>query len=82
MDEEHQDLPLNGNDTNCLGCIGDHNVVRACLPAGFTSIAPATAVAMQMKATFPAIRFGLIVGDWRRRPGKQADIRLGDGVVS
>lgn len=84
LDEEHQDLPPNGNDTNiyCLGRIGDHNVVLACLPAGFVGIAPATAVAMQMKATFPAIRFGLIVGIGGGVPSKQADIRLGDVVVS
>ncbi|KAJ6257641.1 kinesin light chain [Drechslerella dactyloides] len=84
LDEEHQDLPANGNDTNVysLGRIGDHNVVLACLPAGFMGAASAASVAMQMKATFPAIRFGLMVGIGGGVPHEGADIRLGDVVVS
>ncbi|OJJ48680.1 hypothetical protein ASPZODRAFT_140947 [Penicilliopsis zonata CBS 506.65] len=84
LDEEHQDLPPNSNDTNIytLGCIGGHNVVLACLPAGLTGTNSATAVAMQMKSTFPAIRFGLMVGIGGGVPGTEADIRLGDIVVS
>ena len=84
LDEEHQDLPPNGNDTNIytLGCIGEHNVVLACPPAGQTGTISAAAVAMQMKSTFPAIRFGLMVGIGGGVPGKEADIRLGDIVVS
>ncbi|KAL9088207.1 MAG: hypothetical protein Q9165_006334 [Trypethelium subeluteriae] len=84
LDEEHQDLPPNGNDTNiyCLGSISEHNVVLAALPAGLTGIASATAVAMQMKSTFTAIRFGLMVGIGGGVPSSQVDIRLGDVVVS
>jgi hypothetical protein len=37
---------------------------------------------MQMKATFPAIRFGLMVGIGGGVPSKEVDIRLGDIVVS
>lgn len=38
LDEEHQDLPQDANDTNLytLGRIGEHNVVLACLPEGQT----------------------------------------------
>ncbi len=84
LDEEYQDLPQNGEDANIyiLGRIGEHNVVLAGLPAGQTGIAPATAVAMQMKFSFPAIRFGLMVGIGGGVPSKDADIRLGDIVVS
>lgn len=84
LDEEHGNLPSTGNDTNIytLGRIGEHNVVLACLPAGFIGAASATAVAMQMKSTFPAIRFGLLVGVGGGVPNKHADIRLGDVVVS
>jgi len=84
LDEEHQDLPSNGNDTNIytLGCIGEHNVVLAGLPAGQTGTNSAAAVAMQMKSTFPALRFGLMVGIGGGVPSKDADIRLGDIVVS
>ncbi|KAF2787010.1 kinesin light chain [Melanomma pulvis-pyrius CBS 109.77] len=84
LDEEHLDLPSNGNDSNIytLGCIGAHNVVLACLPAGQMGTNSAAAVAMQMKATFLAIRFGLMVGIGGGVPCKEADIRLGDIVVS
>jgi nucleoside phosphorylase len=84
LDEEHQDLPPNGNDANIytLGCIGEHNVVLACLSAGFMGTASAASVAMQMNFTFPAIRFGLMVGIGGGVPSKEADIRLGDIVVS
>jgi nucleoside phosphorylase len=84
LDEEHQDLPPNHNDSNIytLGSIGAHNVVLACLPAGQTGTNSAAAVAMQMKNTFPAIRFGLMVGIGGGVPSKEADIRLGDVVVS
>ncbi|KAF2470933.1 TPR repeat protein [Lindgomyces ingoldianus] len=84
LDKEHQDLPSNGSDANIytLGCIGDHHVVLACLPAGQTGTNSAAAVAMQMKASFPAIRFGLMVGIGGGVPSKGADVRLGDIVVS
>lgn len=84
LDEEHQDHPPNSNDSNIytLGAIGAHNVVLACLPAGQTGTNSAAAVAMQMKTTFPAIRFGLMVGIGGGVPSKEADIWLGDVVVS
>ncbi|PLB48766.1 kinesin light chain [Aspergillus steynii IBT 23096] len=84
LDEEHQDLPPSYNDSNIytLGSIGAHNVVLACLPAGQTGTNSAAAVAIQMKNTFPAIRFGLMVGIGGGVPSKEADIRLGDIVVS
>lgn len=84
LDEEHQDLPSDSNDANIytLGRIGEHNVVIACLPAGQTGTNATAALAMQMKATFPAFRFGLMVGIGGGVPCKEADIRLGDIVVS
>ncbi|KAE8406771.1 kinesin light chain [Aspergillus pseudonomiae] len=84
LDEEHQNLPSNHTDSNIytLGSIGAHNVVLACLPAGQTGTNSAMAVAMQMKTTFPAVRFGLMVGIGGGVPSKEADIRLGDVVVS
>ncbi|CAI7599877.1 unnamed protein product [Penicillium glandicola] len=83
LDEEHHDPVGKSDDSNiyALGSIGRHNVVLACLPAGQTGANSAVAVAMQMKSTFPAIQFGLMVGVGGGVPGK-ADIRLGDIVVS
>ena len=66
LDEEHHDLERNSadNDDNlyALGSIGGHNVAIVCLPAGRIGNSPAAAVATQMRATFKAIRFGLMVG--------------------
>lgn len=84
LDNKHADLPQDSDDANTytLGCIGEHNVAIACLPAGQTGTSSATMVAMQMKSAFPAIRFGLMVGIGGGVPSAEADIRLGDVVVS
>jgi nucleoside phosphorylase len=86
LDEEHQDLErdLADNDENlyALGSIGGHNVAIVCLPAGRIGNNPAAAVATQMRSTFKAIRFGLMVGIGGGVPSAEADIRLGDVVVS
>jgi nucleoside phosphorylase len=86
LDEEHHDLERDpaDNDENlyALGSIGGHNVAIVCLPAGRIGNNPAAVVATQMRATFKAIRFGLMVGIGGGVPGPTADVRLGDVVVS
>ncbi|KAK1255117.1 hypothetical protein MKX08_009112 [Trichoderma sp. CBMAI-0020] len=84
LDEEHGDLALDHDDDSLytLGSIGKHNVVIACLPTGSMGTNSAAAVAARMKAQFPSIRFGLMVGIGGGVPGVIADIRLGDVVVS
>jgi nucleoside phosphorylase len=86
LDEEHDDLErdLDDNDENlyALGSIGGHNVAIVCLPAGRIGTNPAAAVAMQMRATFKGIRFGLMVGIGGGVPSAEMDIRLGDVVIS
>ncbi|KAK3386814.1 violaceus kinesin [Podospora didyma] len=84
LDEEHQNLPQHPDDTNIytVGRMGEHNVVIACLPEGRTGNNSAAAVAMSMKAKFPALRFGLMVGIGGGVPSKTNDIRLGDVVIS
>jgi nucleoside phosphorylase len=86
LDEEHPDLEHDAadNDENlyALGSIGGHNVAIACLPAGRIGNNPAATVATQMRATFKGIRFGLMVGIGGGVPSAEADIRLGDVVVS
>jgi nucleoside phosphorylase len=86
LDEEHPDLERDpaDNDENLysLGSIGGHNVVIVCLPAGWIGNNPAAAVAMQMRASFKGIRFGLMVGIGGGVPSDDADVRLGDVVVS
>jgi nucleoside phosphorylase len=84
LDEEHRGLPQDPDDTNIytLGRMGEHNVVVACLPAGQTGNNSAAAVAVQMKSKFISIRFGLMVGIGGGVPSDEADVRLGDVVVS
>ena len=86
LDEEHPDLEHDpaDNDENlyALGSIGGHNVVIVCLPAGRIGNNPAAAVATQMRATFKKMRFGLMVGIGGGVPSEEADVRLGDVVVS
>lgn len=84
LDEEHNTPPSGANDTNIYTCgrVGEHNVVIACLPGGQLGTHSAAAVAMQMKQAFTSTRFGLMVGIGGGVPNEEADIRLGDVVVS
>ncbi|KAK8131917.1 hypothetical protein PG999_000090 [Apiospora kogelbergensis] len=71
LDQLHQDLPKPPKDSNAytLGSIRGHNIVIACLPKGQYGVTSAAAVAIQMIATFPAVRFGLMVGIGGGFPG-------------
>ncbi|KAH7381534.1 nucleoside phosphorylase domain-containing protein [Pyrenochaeta sp. MPI-SDFR-AT-0127] len=86
LDEVHEDLKHDPSDNDpniyALGSIGGHNIVIVCLPSGRIGNSPATAVATHMRATFKGIRFGLMVGIGGGVPSEEADIRLGDVVVS
>ncbi|KAF2632955.1 purine and uridine phosphorylase, partial [Macroventuria anomochaeta] len=84
LDEEHNTPPYDAHDTNLYTCgrVSEHNVVIACLPEGQTGTNSAAAVAVQMKSTFSSTRFGLMVGIGGGVPSEEADIRLGDVVVS
>jgi nucleoside phosphorylase len=86
LDEEHHELERDPADNNenlyALGSIGGHNVAIVCLPAGRIGNNPAAVVATQLRATFKAIRFGLMVGTGGGVPSAEADVRLGDVVVS
>ncbi|KAF2623342.1 hypothetical protein BU25DRAFT_177537 [Macroventuria anomochaeta] len=84
LDEEHETPAYDARDTNIYTCgrVGDHNVVIACLPEGQMGANSAAAVAVQMKSTFTSTRFGLMVGIGGGVPSEEADVRLGDVVVS
>ena len=65
LDEEHPPLPVSSphdNNTYTFGRIGHHNIVIACLPKGKYGLTSAASVAKDMLHSFPAIRFGLMVG--------------------
>ncbi|KAJ6014042.1 hypothetical protein N7540_008633 [Penicillium herquei] len=82
LDTIHPKLvnPPNDQNTYTLGNIGKHNIVIACLTT--YGIAPAAVAATRLLATFHSIRFGLMVGIGGGVPSSNADIRLGDIVVS
>src|SRR5437868_15456071 len=81
LDEEHE--PLQDRATiYTLGRIGEHNVVIAGLPGGQTGTVSAAVVAEKMIAAFTSIRIGLMVGIGGGVPAEEADIRLGDVVIS
>jgi nucleoside phosphorylase len=86
LDEKHVDAirDVGDNDENiyCMGSVAGHNVVIVCLPAGHIGNNPAATVATQMRTAFKGIRFGLMVGIGGGVPSAEADIRLGDVVVS
>ncbi|KAL2815410.1 hypothetical protein BDW59DRAFT_153900 [Aspergillus cavernicola] len=89
LDEKHEkplDFVQPHSDTNSYtwGCLGEHNVVIASLAAGKYGMTSAAATALPMLASFPQIRFGLLVGIGAgiARPDKGRDIRLGDIAVS
>jgi nucleoside phosphorylase len=86
LDEKHEGATREAGDSDenvyCMGSIAGHNVVIVCLPAGHIGNNPAAAVATQMRAAFKGIRFGLMVGIGGGVPSAEADIRLGDVVVS
>jgi ankyrin repeat protein/nucleoside phosphorylase len=65
-----------------LGRIGRHNVVVCCLPAGQIGTSVAAAVATEMGIKFPSLRMSLMVGIGGGVPSLEADIRLGDVVIS
>lgn len=81
LDVRHANLSKRPTDPNAytLGSIADHNIVIACLPKGKYGTISAATVAANMASTFPAIRFGLMVGIGGGIPPK---VRLGDVVVS
>ena len=83
LDQTHARLPYDSNDDTqyTVGSIGDHNVVIGCLSAGQIGMGSAATVATRMRAKFPNLRFGLMVGVGGGVPGSE-DVRLGDVVVS
>ena len=80
LDEEYEDI--NEAAQFVLGRIGTHNVVIASLPAGQIGTSSAAATAAQMRSSFPAVLYWLMVGIGGGVPSSVADIRLGDVVVS
>jgi nucleoside phosphorylase len=85
LDTEHTPFPRGPNEPTFpykVGCIGSHNVVIACLPAGRPGTTSALSVALQMRSVFTSIQYGLMVGIGGGVPGPKNNLRLGDVVFS
>ncbi|PYH77605.1 purine and uridine phosphorylase [Aspergillus uvarum CBS 121591] len=84
LQEAHPRLPAGWNDPNnyLFGSIGMHNVIITSLPAGVYGTTSAATVAAHMQASFPHLKFFLMVGIGGGVPSEDADLRLGDIVVS
>ena len=61
LDATHDSLPQDPTDHNnyLLGEISGHNIVITCLPFGIYGTVSAACVGVQVRTTYPAIRFGL-----------------------
>jgi hypothetical protein len=81
LDETHPDLlrPPNDHNSYTLGRVSGQNVVVVCLLEGEMGNNNSATVVARMSATFPSIKFGLIVGIGG---GSPKGIRLGDVMVS
>ncbi|KAK4502648.1 hypothetical protein PRZ48_006074 [Zasmidium cellare] len=85
FDKQHEDAALGSIVVSyqyVFGEINGHNVVMGCLPDAQPGVGSAASVATEMRAVFPSLRFGLLVGIGGAVPSKDHDIRLGDVVVS
>ncbi|OQE40897.1 hypothetical protein PENCOP_c005G06057 [Penicillium coprophilum] len=84
LEKLHHPLSQPKSDHNAytFGSVGGHNIVIACLPSGVYGTTSAAVVLAHMLPTFPSLRFGLMVGIGGGVPSKDADIRLGDVVIS
>ncbi|GKZ75538.1 hypothetical protein AnigIFM56816_000191 [Aspergillus niger] len=84
MDRTHAKLsqPISDHNVYTFGEISGHNIVLATLPSGSYGTVPAAVVVAQLRSTFPAIQYGVMVGIGGGVPSLENDIRLGDVVVN
>lgn len=85
LDIEFRQLPhRQPGDGNSYagGTLAGHNIILATLPAGKKGTGAAAIVANDLRRSFTAIRFALLVGIGAGVPAPDRDIRLGDVVVS
>lgn len=85
LDRVHDNLPpdWNSDDNNnyILGSLQGHNVVVAYPNSGGYGATSLADVATQLHASYPSVRFNLMVGIAGGVPDTKEDIRLGDVVV-
>lgn len=65
FDVQHEDASLGSIVVSyqyVFGEINGHNVVMGCLPDAQPGVGSAASVATEMRAVFPSLRFGVLVG--------------------
>ncbi|KAI9666578.1 MAG: hypothetical protein M1821_004514 [Bathelium mastoideum] len=82
LDEEHNTPQVLDGNVYTFGRIHGHNVVIGCLPSGQYGTNSAAVVATRMARTFRSLRSRFMVGIGGGVPSAEADVRLGDVVVS
>ncbi|EED22346.1 hypothetical protein TSTA_095950 [Talaromyces stipitatus ATCC 10500] len=84
LNKIHSPLPEPSTDLNAyeLGELNGYYVVITCLPYSIYGMVAAANVVSRMRATYPRLQYGLMVGIGGGVLGKNHDIRLGDVVVS
>ncbi|KAE8333338.1 nucleoside phosphorylase domain-containing protein [Aspergillus sergii] len=84
FDCTHESIPVPPEDSNhySFGRMGQHDIVAVCLPSGEYGTNSAADAIANMRRSFPAIRFCLLVGIGAGVPTAQNGLRLGDVVVS
>jgi nucleoside phosphorylase len=82
LDESYDSVDKGGSSRYKYGRISEHNIVVACLPKGQMGTNSVATVAAELKSSFPSLCFGVLVGIGGGVPSANADIRLGDVVVS
>ena len=65
-----------------LGRVSNHNVVLSCLPKGWMGTNSAAAAVTRVQSRFSALRFIVVVGIEGGVSNPEADVRLGDLIVS
>ncbi|KAF5662744.1 ankyrin repeat [Fusarium heterosporum] len=77
----HDRIP-DDNNSYIFGNLRGHNVVVACPNSTLSAVTPLADVMTQLQASYPSIRYHLMVGIAGGAPNTKEDVRLGDVVVS
>lgn len=84
LDELHADLQeqdISDHNSYQLGRIHVHNIILVTLSAEPYRSESVTAIAQDMRRTFPSIKFTLLIGTGWATPSPTQDVRLGDLIV-
>lgn len=82
LDEIFEGIEQHHQTRYLLGRIDTQHVVIGWMPAGRIGLNPAATIAAQMQADYPSVQHRFLVGIGGGVPSPEADVRLGDVVIS